>query len=51
MGQLAGETGGITGKEAVLHASTAFSADWDDDETILSVINELNFGHCAPKSK
>lgn len=33
------------------YASTAFSADWDDDETILSVINELNFGHCAPKSK
>ena len=30
------------------YASTAFSADWDDDETILSVINELNFGHCAP---
>ena len=30
---------------------TAFSADWDDDETILSVINELNFGHCAPKSQ
>ena len=33
------------------YAPTAFSADWDDDETILSVINELNFGHCAPKSK
>ena len=33
------------------YAPTAFSADWDDDETILSVINELTFGHCAPKSK
>ena len=33
------------------YAPTAFSADWDDDENILSVINELNFGHCAPKSK
>ena len=33
------------------YASTAFSADWDDDETILSVINELNFGNCAPKSQ
>ena len=33
------------------YAPTAFSADWDDDETILSVINELNFGHCAPKSQ
>ena len=33
------------------YAPTAFSADWDDDETILSVIHELNFGHCAPKSK
>mgnify|MGYP000559219250 CR=1 FL=1 len=31
------------------YASTAFSANWDDDETILSVIHELNFGHCAPK--
>lgn len=29
------------------YAPTAFSADW----AILSVINELNFGHCAPKSK
>ena len=28
-----------------------FSADWDDDETILSVIHELNFGRCAPKSQ
>ena len=33
------------------YASTAFSANWDDDETILSVIHELNFGHCAPKSQ
>ena len=33
------------------YAPTAFSADWDDDETILSVINELNFGQCAPKSQ
>ena len=33
------------------YASTAFSADWDDDETILSVIHELNFGRCAPKSQ
>ena len=32
------------------YASTAFSANWDDDETILSVIHELNFGHCAPKA-
>lgn len=33
------------------YAPTAFSADWDDDETILSVIHELNFGQCAPKSQ
>lgn len=33
------------------YAPTAFSANWDDDETILSVIHELNFGHCAPKSQ
>ena len=33
------------------YAPTAFSADWDDDETILSVIHELNFGKCAPKSQ
>lgn len=32
-------------------ASTSFSADWDDDETILSIIHELNFGNCAPKSQ
>ncbi|MCO7110834.1 hypothetical protein NIA69_19165 [Gemmiger formicilis] len=32
------------------YAPTAFSADWDDDETILSVIHELNFGRCAPKA-
>ena len=31
------------------YAPTTFSADWDDDETILSVIHELNFGQCAPK--
>ena len=33
------------------YAPTAFSADWDDDQTILSVIHELNFGQCAPKSQ
>ena len=33
------------------YAPTTFSADWDDDETILSVIHELNFGQCAPKSQ
>lgn len=33
------------------YAPTAFSADWDDDKTILSVIHELNFGQCAPKSQ
>ena len=33
------------------YASTAFSADWDDDETILSVIHELNFGRCTPQSQ
>ena len=33
------------------YAPTAFSADWDDDETILSVIHELNFGRCTPKSQ
>ena len=33
------------------YAPTVFSADWDDDETILSVIHELNFGRCAPKSQ
>ena len=33
------------------YAPTAFSAEWDDDETILSVIHELNFGQCAPKSQ
>ena len=33
------------------YAPTAFSANWDDDETILSVIHELNFGRCAPKSQ
>ena len=33
------------------YAPAAFSADWDADETILSVINELNFGQCAPKSQ
>ena len=32
------------------YAPTAISADWDDDETILSIIHELNFGQCAPKS-
>ena len=33
------------------YAPTTFSADRDDDETILSVIHELNFGQCAPKSQ
>lgn len=33
------------------YAPTAFSADWEDDETILSIIHELNFGGCAPKSQ
>ena len=33
------------------YAPTAISADWDDDETILSIIHELNFGHCVPKSQ
>ena len=33
------------------YAPTAFSAELDDDETILSVIHELNFGQCAPKSQ
>ena len=33
------------------YAPTAFSTDWDDDETILSIIHELNIGHCAPKSQ
>ena len=33
------------------YAPTAFSADWDNDETILSIIPELNFGNCAPKSQ
>ena len=33
------------------YAPEAISADWGDDETILSVIHELNFGQCAPKSQ
>ena len=33
------------------YAPTVISADWDDDETILSVIHELNFGNCVPKSQ
>lgn len=32
-------------------ALAALSADWDDDETILSIIHELNFGRCASKSQ
>ena len=32
------------------YASTAFSADWDDDETILSVINELTSATVPPKA-
>ena len=27
------------------YAPTAFFTDWDDDDTILSIIHELNFGH------
>ena len=34
-----------------IYAPAAFSADWDDDETILSIIHELNFGNCVPKSQ
>ena len=30
---------------------TTFSVDWDDDETILSMIAELNFGCGEPKSQ
>lgn len=30
---------------------TALSADWDDGDTILSIIHELNFGRCTPKSQ
>ena len=33
------------------YAPAALSSDWDDDETILSIIHELNFGNCAPKSQ
>ena len=33
------------------YAPAVFSADWDDDETILSVINELNFGRYTPKTQ
>lgn len=32
------------------YAPAVFSADWDDDETILSVIHELNFGRYTPKT-
>ena len=32
------------------YAPAVFSADWDDDETILSVMHELNFGHYTPKT-
>ena len=41
------------GRVKVLLSGTyapAFSADWDDDETILSVIHELNFGRYTPKT-
>ena len=31
------------------YAPTAFSADWDDDETILSVIHELKFRPMRPQ--
>lgn len=33
------------------YAPAAFSAYWDNDETILSIIHELNFGRCASKSQ
>lgn len=33
------------------YAPTAFSADWDDNVAILSIIHELNFGRCVPKSR
>ena len=33
------------------YAPTSFSADWDDDETILSIIHELNFSNCVSKSQ
>lgn len=45
------EQGRVMVLSEAAYAPTAFSADWDDDETILSIIHELNFGHCAPKSK
>lgn len=32
------------------YAPTAISADWDDDEAILSIIHELNFGRYTPKT-
>ena len=32
------------------YAPAVFSADWDDGETILSVIHELNFGRYTPKT-
>lgn len=34
-----------------IYAPAVFSAYWDDDETILSIIHELNFGRCASKSQ
>lgn len=33
-----------------IYAPAVFSADWDDDETILSAIHELNFGRYTPKT-
>lgn len=33
-----------------IYAPAVFSADWDDDETILSVIHELNFGRYTLKT-
>lgn len=33
------------------YAPAVFSAYWDNDETILSIIHELNFGRCASKSQ
>lgn len=45
------EQGRVMVLSEAAYAPAAFSADWDDDETILSIIHELNFGQCAPKSQ
>ena len=44
------EQGRVMVLSEAAYAPAAFSADWDD-ETILSIIHELNFGQCAPKSQ